>query len=507
MILGDSNPLELAIDPDMAHRYAAAPPPLEDTTDRQTMAQAALNALNDSGWLDQYKKVADSSLKPEERFQKSELLAADDALHKLVAQNRNFRAQLDDQRKTLSQRLQGKGALIGWTATGTADEVATSLHARCPGVVVHGVIANAVVTGHWWRESPPWLLLLLILFLGLITSAINAALPPLPATFASLALLSAYLLINGPLLFDFGGWIVPVAGPVIAIAATWAGCTLYQLMAEHFERQRIGTEVALINREMELARQVQIALIPARAPHVAGLESEGWALAASLTGGDCFDLWTLPDGRLAILLADASGHGLAPAMIVSQVRTLVRALSESEAHPQGLLKRVNSRLADDLESSRFVTAFLGFLRPDGQLEWASAGHGPMYWCCDSKGDMQTLESTGLPLGVQSDWLDLDDPTPLQLDPHGMIVVFSDGIFEAPGPTGEMFGVDRVREILSKSCGSKCADIIATLRTAVQKWQGKTEPIDDQTVVIARRLLPAGVEPEPPAEKPIEPATA
>jgi serine phosphatase RsbU (regulator of sigma subunit) len=217
-----------------------------------------------------------------------------------------------------------------------------------------------------------------------------------------------------------------------------------------------------------------------------GLEAEGWAIAASMTGGDCYDLWEMPDGRLAILLADASGHGLAPAMIVSQVRTLVRTLSEFETNPFDLLARVNKRLSDDLEANRFVTAFLGFLHPDGSLEWASAGHGPMFWCSDGGCDLLDLDSTSLPLGIQPDWTGDTAPPPLQLHPDGMLVVFSDGIFEAPAPDGDMFGVERIKEGLIKSRRLPCVQIIASIRTAVQQWQAKIEPIDDQTIVIVRR---------------------
>ncbi len=138
-------------------------------------------------------------------------------------------------------------------------------------------------------------------------------------------------------------------------------------------------EMAEMRREMDLARQTQQALIPKAPPSLPGLVAAGWTLPASTTGGDCFDLWELPDGRMGVLLADASGHGLAPALIVSQVRTLVRTLSEIEACPHRLLARVNSRLAADLDWGRFVTAFLGFLSTDGRLDWSSAGQGPVFY--------------------------------------------------------------------------------------------------------------------------------
>jgi sigma-B regulation protein RsbU (phosphoserine phosphatase) len=210
-----------------------------------------------------------------------------------------------------------------------------------------------------------------------------------------------------------------------------------------------------------------------------------------MTGGDLFDLWKLPDGRLGILVADASGHGLAPAMIVSQVRTLVHMLSEYEPHPHDLLRRVNTRLARDLETGRFVTAFLAFLSSDGEFEWASAGHGPMYWCPTGDGELLELDSSGLPLGVQEDWLADDPSPPLKMELTGRLIVFSDGIFEAhaPDPKDGLFGTDAIKDILHNACHASSTEIIHAIRDAVQKFQQKKEPVDDQTIVVVRRVPP------------------
>ncbi|MGD0463215.1 MAG: SpoIIE family protein phosphatase [Tepidisphaeraceae bacterium] len=485
-ILDDDRADKLAVDPPMAKKYAAALPDPQDFAARQKMAEETLKALKESGWLEAFAKTPEKDLNPEDRLKKVFLSDAVDALQNTVAQNRQLRDQVDAQRQWLASQIGGKGVLVGFTATGFTDQVSTSLHLHCPGVVVHGVIANAVLTGRWWRVAPEWVTVLLTVLFGVGTAAVLGRCHPVRASLIVLALLAGYGLVNGFVLFDWNRWIVGIAGPTVAIVTVWAGCTLDRLIIVGIERNRIATEVAIFSREMELARQVQVALIPTHPPKVAGLEAEGWAIAASMTGGDCYDLWEMHDGRLAILLADASGHGLAPAMIVSQVRTLVRTLSEFDTNPFDLLSRVNKRLSNDLEANRFVTAFLGFLNPDGRLEWASAGHGPMFWCANGSSEMLDLDSTSLPLGIQPDWEGDTAPPPLQLHPNGMLVVFSDGIFEAPAPDGNMFGVERIKEGLLASRHLPCIQIIAGLRTAVQQWQAKIEPIDDQTIVIVRR---------------------
>jgi CHASE2 domain-containing sensor protein len=484
-ILNNSRPNQLALDPDQAGKYASDKLDPADFNTRQQRALATLKDLKD--WQDMFAQTADKDLSPDDRAKKIEMNDAVTALNATLEKTRDIQSKIDARRHWLAAQIGGKGTLIGYTATGFQDQVTTSLHLRCPGVVVHGVIVNAILTGNWWKVPPFWVTGLLTIIFGMAAATLQGRFKPLRASFFVFALLLGYALVNGFILFDWHKWVVGMACPSVAIVIVWAGCTLDRLIVEGIERNRIAMENAVISKEMDLAKQVQVALIPTRAPTIVGLESAGWALTASVTGGDCYDLWELPDGRLAILLADASGHGLAPAMIVSQVRTLARSLCEFENHPHGLLARINARVVEDLESTRFVTAFCGYLASDGTLEWASAGHGPMYWTPGNGSGMLALDSTGLPLGVSPECF-FEPPQPcLKLGENGAIIVFSDGIFEAPGPDGKMFGVERVKEILEKTCGQPCNPMIVALREAVQKWQQKIEPVDDQTIVVVRRV--------------------
>ncbi|MEO6435500.1 MAG: PP2C family protein-serine/threonine phosphatase, partial [Tepidisphaeraceae bacterium] len=243
---------------------------------------------------------------------------------------------------------------------------------------------------------------------------------------------------------------------------------------------------AAMRHEMDLARRVQDAMLPKKMPDVQGVEAMGWTRAASVTGGDCFDLWRTNDGRLGILLADASGHGLAPTLVVSQVRTLIRAFAEVDPHPRRLLERVNVRLAEDLESERFVTAFLAFLAPDGTLDWCSAGHGPILIRSSADAAITELVPSELPLGVMPE-LTGEAVPPVLLSAGGLLAVVSDGIFEAMTSAGEQFGMPRVVELLDANRACSPKQIIEALRDAATKWTGSEEPKDDQTIVIARKL--------------------
>lgn len=266
---------------------------------------------------------------------------------------------------------------------------------------------------------------------------------------------------------------------MIQLLAEQAGVAL-----QRHQLQQQAMEFAALKREMDLARKTQQALVPKCSPRIEGLSCAGWTLPASTTGGDCFDLWKLPDGRLGILVADASGHGMGPALVVSQARTLVRALSEIETDPHTLLARVNSRLIDDLEGGQFVTAFLGFLSPDGLLHWSSAGHGPLSIRPRAAEEVTTLDPPVQPLGIIDPW-DGDSPAPVRLEPGGSMLVATDGIFEAVNAQGEQFGIERMSGEFDRHRFDPPEDALAALRSAVGAWGGEREPLDDQTIVVVR----------------------
>lgn len=273
----------------------------------------------------------------------------------------------------------------------------------------------------------------------------------------------------------------PTDSGLIQLLADQAGVAI-----QRYNLQQRAIEAVALRREMELAKAVQQKLIPASPPKIPGIDCIGWTLPASITGGDCFDLWTTADGRLGILVADATGHGIGPAMVVSQARTLIRALCDRQPDPCALLSLVNSRMADDLDAGQFVTAFLAFLSSDGKLTWCSGGHGPILTSTSGGAPYQVLEPSAPPLGVLPDFMAQRSES-MQLTQGGNIVVVSDGIIEAFCASREQFGVQRVIETLTADQSEPLQHMLERLRRAVSQWQGGEEPRDDQTFVIARML--------------------
>jgi sigma-B regulation protein RsbU (phosphoserine phosphatase) len=153
-----------------------------------------------------------------------------------------------------------------------------------------------------------------------------------------------------------------------------------------------------------------------------------------------------------------------------------------ETDPLRVLQRVNRRLRQDLEPGRFVTAFLGFVTPDGLMRWCSAGQAPIIF--HSAQNTQSIDAQMPPLGV--DELTGESQT-TQLPPGGMLVMTSDGISECFNAKGDLLGsqmiVDAIRGVPQPSPQS----VLDAMRQLAINWQGKEEPADDQTVIVVQRL--------------------
>ena len=161
-------------------------------------------------------------------------------LRAIRQENPKLRDALGAHRATLRPLLADKAVLVGWTATGVAaDFFPTPLHPRCPGVVLHGVVFNQVMTGEVWRRAPGWLNVLATACVGLVATLAVTALSPSKALAAAVALVTGYLALNGVVLFDLGNTVVAAAGPIVAVGGVFAAGTLAKLVLERRERARI----------------------------------------------------------------------------------------------------------------------------------------------------------------------------------------------------------------------------------------------------------------------------
>ncbi|HUR05622.1 MAG TPA: GAF domain-containing SpoIIE family protein phosphatase, partial [Nonomuraea sp.] len=251
-----------------------------------------------------------------------------------------------------------------------------------------------------------------------------------------------------------------------------------QLMIERLEKQKL-------ERDLQLAREIQQGVLPKTMPMPPGYDLAGWERPAEQTGGDIYDALTLHDGRVLLMMGDATGHGVGPAISVTQVRSMIRMAARLRAPLDDTFTHINDQLADDLASSRFVTAFIGVLDPSGHgLDYHSGGQGPLL-IIRADGQVEQLPASTLPLGI-TPGLELVRPPPIVLGSGDIFALVSDGIFEAMNEGGEQFGVARAARVLHDHSAGPMADAAAALAGAVDRFAQGQVQADDMTIVLVRR---------------------
>lgn len=247
----------------------------------------------------------------------------------------------------------------------------------------------------------------------------------------------------------------------------------------------LKNQLEQVNHDLDIARSIQQDLLPAQAPTLENFEVAGWNEPANQTGGDYFDWQTLPDGRLAISLGDATGHGIGPALVSALCRAYARASLVVEDDHHQVLDRLNRLLADDLSANRFVTFALIFLDPKkSEVEVLSAGHGPILWYKHATHEVENLEAQGIPLGMIAG-VSYEKALVKRLAPNDMIVLVTDGFYEWENAKGEEFGLLRLESVVLQSYDCSAEEVISKLRFSVEDFCQGTEQKDDLTAVVLK----------------------
>lgn len=246
-------------------------------------------------------------------------------------------------------------------------------------------------------------------------------------------------------------------------------------------------ERARIEHDLDVARQIQQGLLPTEKPDLPGHEVAGWSRSANQTGGDYYDWQLLPDGRVLVSLADVSGHGIGPALVAAVCRAYARASITSDGQDLAkFVERLNALLADDLPEGRFVT-YVGVLLDPArhQAQMISAGHGPLFRCITSRGELIESDADGLPLGLFADH-DYGTANEFTLEPGDSVLLVTDGLFEWANAAGESYGLDRLRAAILALSSSPVDEMIRGLYDQAREFVGGAAQDDDVTIVVVRR---------------------
>jgi serine phosphatase RsbU (regulator of sigma subunit)/predicted ester cyclase len=229
------------------------------------------------------------------------------------------------------------------------------------------------------------------------------------------------------------------------IVEEWSESTgALEAMRQRLEQERIERE--RIEQELQVARRIQHASLPKEVPALEGWQISPYYRPAREVGGDFYDFFELEDGRLGIVVGDATGHGVPAALVMASARSMLRAVAQASDSPGEALRRVNDPLATDIPPNMFVTCFYAILDPEsGSLTYANAGHDLPY--LHRNGEAEELRARGMPLGLMPGMGYEEKETILEAGEATLF--YSDGLVEAHHPNREMFGFPRLRALIAE----------------------------------------------------------
>jgi sigma-B regulation protein RsbU (phosphoserine phosphatase) len=253
----------------------------------------------------------------------------------------------------------------------------------------------------------------------------------------------------------------------------------------------LSLEHAMIKQSLDLAREVQQNLLPHNNPQMDRLDIAGQSIYCDETGGDYYDYITShtgANGQITIAVGDVSGHGISSALLMATVRASLRQRLSQPGNAGDIVTDVNRLLVEDVEDSgQFMTLFyLDIDATEMQVSWVRAGHDPAIFYDPGTDSFTELGGTGIALGIDEDWK-FEEYSKTDLNTGQLIFLSTDGIWEALNPQGDMFGKERICEIIRKNSSLPANDIIDLIIEALRKFQ-KDAPIEDDITLVVIKMV-------------------
>jgi sigma-B regulation protein RsbU (phosphoserine phosphatase) len=248
------------------------------------------------------------------------------------------------------------------------------------------------------------------------------------------------------------------------------------------ERVELGKSIEQrkkLERDLALAEETQRSLLPRTIPKLDFLRLHAFSRPTRYVGGDFYHFEKMPGSFIGVL-ADVSGKGIAASLLSSMLLGSLQLLLQGGSPPKVALKRLNSFLLEKA-SNRFVTMFLFAVDPEGKGEFISAGHNPAYLYRASSNAIEELSATSLMVGA-FDFAEFE-ASPIDLRTGDILLVYSDGLTEAENSSGEMFGEERLKELIVREAPNGAERMLKAVLAALETFIGSQLQTDDITIVI------------------------
>jgi serine phosphatase RsbU (regulator of sigma subunit) len=259
----------------------------------------------------------------------------------------------------------------------------------------------------------------------------------------------------------------------------------YEGLPKHIRRI---SERERMQKELEIARNVQVGLLPKDNPEIKGFDISGTCLPAKEVGGDYFDFVTLGPQKLGIAIGDVSGKGVPAAIYMTLTKGILQSHADDTVSPRLVLNKVNRLLYRNIEKNSFVSMFYAVLDiPEKTLTFARAGHNPGIMINQQDGSNQELNTDGIALGLEEGTVFnqmLKEQT-INLSSGDTLVFYTDGFTEAMNSVKQEYGEERFVELISSNRNLSAQDLIEILVKSVKDFSEEAPQHDDMTVVIIK----------------------
>jgi sigma-B regulation protein RsbU (phosphoserine phosphatase) len=243
-----------------------------------------------------------------------------------------------------------------------------------------------------------------------------------------------------------------------------------------------------LQQSLDIAMEVQQNLLPGQDPEIEGLDIAGTSIYCEETGGDYYDyLMTGENGqkKVCVVVGDVADHGIPSALLMTTARAFLRQRTSRSGELDQVVADVNLQLTRDVEDSgRFMTLFICEIDRDNKvIHWVNAGHDPAMIYDREGGKFEELTGNALPLGVSE--MTVYQKFDKEIVPDQILIMGTDGIWEAQDPQGEMFGKERFKDIIRDNAGRPAKDIIQAVIKEVDRFCHPLEKADDLTLVVSK----------------------
>ena len=252
-----------------------------------------------------------------------------------------------------------------------------------------------------------------------------------------------------------------------------------ELLNHYVDKQRMETA-------LDLAGDIQRRVLPERPPCLPGFDIAARCIPCDSTSGDYYDFIELNDGRWCLAVGDVSGHGFAPALLMMEARSLVRALAVAQRDLQQLLSDANRLLANDLRDDMWMSMMLLVLEPEtSTIDYVSAGHEPAVVFRSASRQAQYLDATTHPMGVVPEFEFTSSERPV-MDQGDVLFMCTDGVVETLNAQNQLFGRERLQAVIAETADQPPEAILEAVLSQVEQFRGGAPQHDDLTIVVVKR---------------------